>query len=343
MKSLVLQSAGLNPIFEIEDRDYPHLPDNGVIVKVRAIGLCYHDISIIDGTLSRGVKNNLVLGHEVSGSVVDVGNDSLGLEIGQKVVVTLTSSCGTCEKCCSGADYRCDKAFGFGHGIDGGMSEFIAVDSKNVIPVPAEHDLISASLYGCPMGVAVNSLSMVPQITEQDKVVVFGVGGGLGIHAAQIAVSKGAEVISFTSSEHKYVQLEKLPIGQLFLIDDGLDVAELVFAMTEDHGADIIFNPVGSAMFEQGVQSLANKGHMLITGEIKGKNLSVNAAELIFRDAVIMGASGANAHNIRQVIKLVSDHKIRPVVGAEFGISEILEAITKIKSKEILGRSVIVF
>ena len=73
MKKLVLDSVGVPPTFKFIDIDIPKISDDEILIKVKAVGLCYHDLLISEGVLRRGVKDELVLGHEFSGEVVEIG------------------------------------------------------------------------------------------------------------------------------------------------------------------------------------------------------------------------------------------------------------------------------
>ena len=89
MKSLVLERAGRNFDFELENQAIPNISKNEILVKVKASGVCFHDISIMLGILRRGVKNDCVLGHEISGEVVQIGDDVNNINLGDNIVSTL--------------------------------------------------------------------------------------------------------------------------------------------------------------------------------------------------------------------------------------------------------------
>ena len=127
MKGLILRKPGEVPELEVADLPDPVLIDDGVIIKIAAAGICHHDISVMDGTLKRGTKKDVVLGHEISGIVVDVGSAIENFYPGDKVVTTLTTSCGKCRICISGQDYICQYGLGYGHGVDGGFTEYLLV------------------------------------------------------------------------------------------------------------------------------------------------------------------------------------------------------------------------
>ena len=93
----------------------------------------------------------------------------------------------------------CQKGQGFGNGIDGGFSQRMALKVTNLIELDPSMDLLEACIIACPIGVALRALHDVARVKEGDDVVIFGIGGRLGIHLAQIAAAAGANVLGFTT------------------------------------------------------------------------------------------------------------------------------------------------
>ena len=340
MKKLILDSIGTPPKFKFVETNIPKLSDNEVLIKVKAVGFCYHDLLISEGVLRRGVKENLVLGHEFSGQVVGFGKSIEDVCMNDKVVCTLTSSCGECNQCIDGLDYECLNAKGFGHGADGGLAEYVAVKRNNIIKLPQSLDMNNSALISCPMAISFKALYDVAKLQKDQTIVIFGCGGGLGVHAAQIANSLGANVIGFTSSPDKLQKLEPF-VKQLFLIEEGLNPAEVVFSLTNNKGADVVFNPVGSLFFKTAIECLANKGKMIILGQVDSSKVSINLAEILFREISIMGSVGADKHHINKVIDMMFEKKICPVIDKVMPAERISEAYQLLKSNLVMGRIIL--
>ena len=340
MKKLILDSIGSIPEFKFVETNIPEILDDEVLIKVSSVGVCYHDLLISEGTLRRGVKDNLVLGHEFSGQVVQFGESIKDLNKNDKIVSTLTSSCGYCDDCINGNDYQCSNAEGFGHGIDGALSEYLVLKRNNIIKLPQSFDMISSSLISCPIAVSFKALKDVARIQEGQTIVIFGCGGGLGIHAAQIAKALGANVIGFTSSSDKLQKLYPF-VDQLFLIEKDLDPSEVVLSLTGNKGADVVFNPVGSLFFKTSIDCLSNKGKMLILGQLDSSSVSINLAEILFREISILGSVGADINHIHKVIDMISDKKIFPIIDHIIPIERTTEAYKLLKSNVVSGRIVL--
>ena len=94
MKALVLEAGGSEPDMVVKDVQIPELGPHDVLVEVAACGFCYHDVAVMQGTLRRGVKPDVVLGHEISGRGADVGDSVGSVKVGYRVCTTLTTFCG---------------------------------------------------------------------------------------------------------------------------------------------------------------------------------------------------------------------------------------------------------
>ena len=338
MKALVLRSGGEKPQLQLCDVAIPEPGENDVLVRVAACGVCYHDVAVVEGTLRRGIKPDVILGHEVSGFVSATGDAVTSVQPGDKVVATLTAFCGECARCAAGNEYRCLYGRGFGHALDGGFAQYVSVPQSAVIPVPDSLDLIQASLLACPIGVAISAIEDTARLRSNETALVVGAGGGLGAHLAQVAVALGARVLAVTASPEKLSALESLPGVETILADSELDFSEIVLALTEDSGADVVLNPVGSALFGSCVASMAQFGRMVVLGEIAGRAARVNLAELLFRDATIIGSTGASPHHIQKAIELVTDGKVAPIISRQFSFEDAEEAIEQMRSASAFAR-----
>ena len=341
MKALVLETPGEEPSLAVREVPTPTAGPHEVVVDVRACGLCHHDVAIMQGTLRRGVKPGVILGHEISGRVAETGNAVTSAKVGDNVTSTLTTFCGECHRCLAGREYRCIHAQGIGHAMDGGFAEFVKLPETSLIPVPDVVDLEEASVFACPMGVALQAVRDVGEVQAGETVLVTGAGGGLGIHAAQIASALGARVLAVTTSAHKVEPMERLAAGEVVLADE-LDFSEFALALTEDQGVDVVVNTTGSAVFRSSLDSLAQFGRMVLVGEITGDIVNVNPAELLFRDATILGSTGAGPKHIRTVCEMVGSGLIAPVISQRFALEEAASAYRLMREGKTLGRVVLV-
>jgi D-arabinose 1-dehydrogenase-like Zn-dependent alcohol dehydrogenase len=343
MKALYLKQAGDPPVLEVRDVPTPETGPSQVLVRVTACGFCHHDRSVMAGVLRRGVASGVVLGHEISGLVEAAGSEVTGLKTGDRVVSILTEACGRCDRCSSGREHRCREGQGIGHGRDGGFAEFVALSEHSLVKVPEGLDPVGAALLACPMGVALQAVRETAQVTPGETVVVTGAGGGLGAHAVQAAAALGARVLAVSSSPEKENALRELGASEVLEVfeNNDLDFAELVMAMTGDEGADVVIDTVGSALFPSTLRSLGQYGRLVLLGEILGQHVSLNPAEIIFRDARVLGASGVSKIAVEQAGLMALEGKLRPVVDLELPLEQAADAYRLVSERRPTGRIVL--
>ena len=343
MRALTVDQPGHPPALSVKDVPIPEPGPEEVLVRVEACGFCHHDLLVMSGTLRRGVAPGVILGHEIAGVVGQTGGQVTGLKPGDRVVSILTNACGKCGRCLGGQEHRCRSGVGIGHGRDGGFAEYVAISEFSLVRVDDQlsdgADLISAALFACPMGVALQAAQDVAQIKPGETVVVTGAGGGLGVHAVQAAASLGARVLAVTSSPEKLGSLAPLG-GEEILHTAELDFSEMVLALTEDEGAAVVLDTVGSPLFQSAWRSLAQFGRLVLLGEVAGRPVELNLAEIIFRDARVLGASGVSRASVSQAAAMVSRGEMKPVVSRTFRLEEAGTAFALLASRQPLGRLV---
>ena len=301
-------------------------------MRVAACGFCHHDLLVMKGVLRRGIKPGFILEHEVAGTVVQTGEGVTAVRAGDRVVSILTNACDRCD--------RCRRGEGIGHGRDGGFAEYLAVSEHALVPVPESVDLAAAALFACPMGVVLQAVQEAAQLRPGETVVVTGTGGGLGAHAAQIGAAIGGRVLAVTSSPEKAAQLAQLGASEV-LETEPLDFSEMVLALTEDQGADVIIDTVGSPLFPSTWSSLAQYGRLVLLGEVAGGPVGLTLAEVIFRDARILGSSGVSRALVQEVAGMVARGGLRPVVRQSFPVERAADAFELLASRKVLGRLVL--
>ena len=354
MKALVLLQSGTVPKVEISDLAVPTPRSGEVLVKVESCGFCYHDYLVMSGQLRRGVKEHVVLGHEISGTIVDVGENVSSALVGNRVVSLLTNSCGVCTRCRQGMEHRCLYGIGIGHGCDGGFAEFVVVSEHSVVVVGESLSFNQAALLACPIGVVVRGIKEVAKVREGESVVVTGAGGGLGVHAVQVAQALGAKVLALTSSPDKVAFLETLgacevletgvnrddnnPIGLCGEVANG--IGELVKFYTKERGADVVIDTVGTPLFKVSLNSLAQYGRLLLLGQVSSQMVSFNPAELIFLDAQVFGCSGCSRSDVIYANQMIEQGFIEPIICSTLSLEQWYDAFDSLKRSKAMGRLV---
>ena len=178
----------------IMDREIPKPRPDGVILRVEACGLCGSDIHAWRSDPGyEWVKAPVVLGHEIVGTLIDVGAEVSHWKVGDRAVVVSIQGCLDCTECFSGRTQRCLSRKVIGLSYDGGMSEYVEVSASYLVPFPQTlKSEVGASVE--PLSVAAHATLTVGKVVSGQKVVVSG-AGFVGIACALLAKDAGADVV----------------------------------------------------------------------------------------------------------------------------------------------------
>jgi D-arabinose 1-dehydrogenase-like Zn-dependent alcohol dehydrogenase len=137
-----------------------------LVLKVHSCGVCFHDVLTRNGTLKAGVRLPCVLGHEVAGTVVELGAQVKGFKLGDRVATTQRSYiCGHCRFCRSGFEPLCAQRVFLGDvGLVGGYAQYLAISSDCIAQVPDGVDLDHAAVAACAVGTVLNAVRDVGRV-----------------------------------------------------------------------------------------------------------------------------------------------------------------------------------
>jgi len=210
MKAAVLRD--FKTPLTVQDVPLPQPTASEVLIKVEVCGVCHSDLHVADGDWSQLagiVKRPLILGHEVVGTIVEVGSAVQGVKVGDRVGVPwIHWTCGKCEFCREGNENLCVRQQITGVTVDGGYAEFVKAPATHVTRIPDNLASEQAAPLLCA-GVTVHRALKQSRITNGQRLAVFGVGG-LGHLAVQIGRELGAEVTAIDISEEKLALAKSL-------------------------------------------------------------------------------------------------------------------------------------
>lgn len=286
--------------------------DHEVLVRTERVGLCHSDLHYVRGALS--ITTPVVLGHEVTGTVEKIGAGVTRLAAGDRVIATVTPSCGTCRNCLRGRPTQCERADALrsrprpkmttldGQPVNllgdvGAFAEAILVSETSLAKVSAAVPPAVACLLGCCVTTGVGAVVHGAKVTADDTVAVIGCGG-VGIAAIQGARLAGARRILAVDAVPA-----KLELARRFGATDTLlavsDQEETLQGLRElfPSGMTHVIEAVGRRQTaELAFRMLAPTGTATILGLMPaGEQLSIPTDELIYGDRVLQGAyMGAN-------------------------------------------------
>ncbi|MDQ6693173.1 MAG: zinc-binding dehydrogenase [Chloroflexota bacterium] len=231
---------------ELRDIPEPEIGPDDALLKVCAVGICGSDLEMYHHQVGFEVRPPVVLGHEFSGTVVEVGSNVKGFAPGDRVVSeTAAYVCGVCVQCRTGRYNECPNRRGFGVMYNGADAAYVAVRQGILHHVPTNVDLAEAALTE-PLCVAYNALVVKSRIRPADLVVILG-PGPIGLMATQIARVCGASniVLAGLSSNAQRLSIGRT-LGATHTIDlETDDLRALVAELSGGVGADLVVDAAG--------------------------------------------------------------------------------------------------
>ena len=248
----------------------PVLTADDVLVRIKACGICGSDVHGWDGSTGRRIPP-LVMGHEASGVVAEVGSNVKKYKPGERVTFDSTIYCGTCFFCSRGQINLCDHRRVLGVSCDeyrqhGALAEYVAVPQHIIYAVPAGISFEQSAMAE-PCSVAFHAVQMTP-LTINDTAVVVG-AGIIGLLMVQtLRVAGCGQIIAVDPEPEKLVLARQLG-ADTGLNPDEEDAVSAIKKMTGNQGADIVFDAVGlNASLGTALHSVRKGGHLTLIGNL---------------------------------------------------------------------------
>ena len=340
MKAVVVNKAGGLDALTYTDIPDPQPQGHELVLKVHSCGVCFHDVLTRNGTLKAGVRLPCVLGHEVAGTVVELGAQVKGFKLGDRVATTQRSYlCGHCRFCRSGFEPLCAQRVFLGDvGLVGGYSQYLAISSDCIAQVPDGVDLDHAAVAACAVGTVLNAVRDVGRVQMGETVLITGAGGGLGLHAIQLARLAGARVLAQTTSADKVELIRKMGAHEVVLHKRGEPFAPLVRDMTQGQGADVIIDNVGTVLFEDMRKSLAIQGRWLMIGQLTGDFVPFNPAQFFLKNQSLLSVTSTSRTQLEDVLTLMQRGQVTPVIERKLPLIEAAQAHQAVEAGRTTGR-----
>src|SRR5246500_1141795 len=257
MKAVRIHQFGGPEVLTYEEVPDPQPRKEQVLVRVKACSLNHLDLWVRKGL--PGVKLPHILGSDVAGEIVEVGEYVTGFKVGQRVLLAPMHFCNRCAKCVAGLQNQCRQFTVLGNGVDGGNCELIAAPAVAVIPIPDPLDFNEAASVPLVFLTAWHMLVGRAAIRPGQTVLILGANSGVGIAAIQIAKLFHARVITTAGDERKMERARGLGAD---VVSNNYQpkIAQEVRTITKGEGADIVIEPVGPATWQESVRSLKAGG-----------------------------------------------------------------------------------
>ena len=326
---------------EIRDIPKPKISPDQVLIEVKAVGVCGSDLHMWREHHSWPIKLPLVLGHEFSGVVAEVGQNVSGFQVGDRVACeTAAEVCERCVYCLSGDYNLCPERQGYGALADGAFTQFVAARSQILHHIPTAVPFAHAALTE-PICVAYNALVQKTTINAGDTVIIQG-PGPIGIMALQVARLQGAGTLIVLGTDADRERLAvAAELGAHHTLNIQTDDAKAVLQTVGDgFGANVVIDCTGvSVALAQALDLVRPNGRITKIGW-GPQPLGFNLDPLVAKAVTLQGSFSHTYPTWERVLTLLANQQINlaPVIGGVYPLAEwetafrAMESGTNVKS-----------
>jgi NADPH2:quinone reductase len=330
MKAMLSREPGGPETLALADVPDPQPGPGEVLIAVKACGVNYPDLLVIQDKYQFKPPRPFAPGGEVSGIVEAVGVDVTDIRPGDRVIGSATS---------------------------GGMAEKLVVAAGRCTPIPDTMPYDEAAAFILTYGTSYHALKQRAALRAGEILLVLGAAGGVGIAAVELGVAMGARVVAAVSSEEKLAFAKSCGAESGIVYPSGPFDKEGVRALADlfkqaagEHGADVIYDPVGGDYSEAALRAIAWEGRFLVVGFPAGiARLPLNLALLkgcqvvgVFWGDFTRRDPEANRQNNAELLALYRAGRIRPHISARYPLARAGEAIAHLGARKAQGKVVVV-
>ena len=316
MKAVRIHEDGGPEVLRYEDAPDPSPGPGEVLVQLRAASLNHLDLWIRMGLPS--VLKPRILGADGAGVLAN----------GERVVIN------------PGLEHADGRITVVGEHMDGTHAELVAVPSENVYPIPDDLSFEDAAAFPLVFETAYRMLVTKAALEAGEWILIWGIGGGVGTAAFQIAKALGAQTIVTSSSDAKLERARGLGAAAVVNHDSG-DVVEAVMEATEGRGADVVVEHVGEATWQRSLQAARQAGRIVVCGATTGPNPPAALHRIWWKQLTIYGSTMGTKADFEGAYELVTSGRAKPIVDRVFPLADALAAHEYLESGAQFGKVVL--
>ena len=343
---------------EVSELETPKAEGKEVVIKVVSAGVCHSDLHLWEGgydmgdgtflkVTDRGVKYPVTPGHEIVGTISEIGSDVQGYAIGDQVLVYPWLGCGECPTCKGGDENLCETPRSVGLFQDGGYAEHVKIPSYKYLAKIDGVDPDSATSLACAALTAYNAIKKA-NVRSPEFIVIIG-AGGLGLMGIQIAkaVTK-AKIICVDLDDNKLKTAQEM--GADFVVNTNVigsvaagsgNAVQKIISLCNNKGAESVIDFVNAPnTAKTGLGVLRKRGNLILVGLFGGK-LDISLVTIPLKSITIQGAYTGNYNDMVELIELAKKGVINPKIAKRYPLDDANTALEELKARKINGRAVI--
>jgi NADPH2:quinone reductase len=322
MKAIVCKAWGGPETLALEELPSPRPGVGEVVIAVRAAGVNFPDLLIIQNKYQLKPPLPFTPGAELAGVVKEVGSGVGHLKAGDPVVAMVDT---------------------------GAFAEECVASATRVLTLPVGVDFAAAAALSVTYGTAWHALQDRGQLAAGETLLVLGAAGGVGIAAIDVGKALGARVIAAASSD------EKLAACRARGADETInyareDLRERIRSLTGEKGVDVVFDPVGGPYTEAALRGTGWRGRYLVIGFTHGEIPRVPLNLALLKGSAIVGVYwGAwlqrepegSRRGMQSLFAMLQEGRLKPLVSARYPLARTAEALVAIAERRAIGKSVV--
>lgn len=323
--------------FELKEVPVPEISEDEVLVKVKYCGICGSDWGSYTGKYADEVECiPLTTGHEVYGTIAQVGGHAKGLAVGDRVTYDICTPCGTCYHCRIGEPLLCTDFKQIGIHTDGGFAEYVKVPWKNIYKVPDEVSDEQAAFVE-PLTACLNASRKMDCVMGRSVVII---GAGLGIMHAQLARLRGAAPVIVIDHHEDRLKMAKETAADYVINSDETDPVAEVLRLTNGAGADYVLESVGrSSTYEQAFKMIRRGGKVEAFGICAEDDyVSLPPVEFVTGEKKIGGSCAGIGYDWGDALTLLKYRRVdpMPLISMIVPLEELEETLHEIRTNRRL-------
>ena len=322
MRAVVCRELRGPDALELADLPTPEPGACGVRIRVRAAGVNFADSLMLAGRYQEKPSLPFTPGLELAGEIEAVGAGVRGLERGQRVLAVVSH---------------------------GAFAEQAVARAEDVVPLPDDMDDVTAAGFAIAYGTAHGALRWRAGLHAGESLVVHGAGSGVGLTAVECGKAIGAVVIATARGE------EKLAVARDHGADHAVDSEDpdlkgRLRELTDGRGADVVYDPVGGAVFDASLRAIAWEGRIVIIGFASGQVPQIPANLLLVKNASVVGFYWGSYRkhdperlrdSFRELFAWHREGRIRPLVSRTLPLPQTADAIRLLAERRAIGKIVV--
>lgn len=341
MLAVTIRAHGGPEQILLDDVPRPAAPGpRDVVVALKASALNHLDLFVLGGLPGVPPAFPHVLGADGAGVIEAVGAKVETVRPGDRVVINPGLFCGACAYCLAGEHSLCTTYRLLGEHAWGTFAEAIRLPAANVAAIPASVSWPAAAAFPLTFLTAWRMVVTRAAVRAGETVLIWGIGGGVALAALQIAKLRGATVVVTSSSAEKLARARALG-ADVALDHAAADVAREVRELTGKRGAEVVIDTVGEATWDRSLRALARGGRLVTCGATTGPSVGLDVRRLFWHQFTVMGSTMGNAEEFRQVVALLAQGRLHPVVDAVLPVREARAAFERLAAGRQFGKLVL--